>query len=77
MGDPPKVTPHDTPHDGDKLLKFCSVPRSRPEMMEFMGVTNRKYFRERYIKPLLESGLLRMTLPDKPKSKKQQYVAEK
>ena len=70
-------TPHDIPHDGDKLLKYCSVPRSRPEMMEFMGVTNRKYFRERYIKPLLESGQLCMTLPDKPKSKKQQYVAKK
>lgn len=69
-------TPHDIPHDGDKLLKYCSVPRSRPEMMEFMGVTNRKYFRERYIKPLLESGQLCMTLPDKPKSKKQQYVAK-
>ena len=43
-------------------------------MMDFMGLVNRKHFGEHYLKPLLESGQLLMTLPDKPQSKNQKYV---
>ncbi len=66
-------------HDGDhdqrqQLVEFCAVPRSRAEMMEFVGLTARRSFNEHYLKPLLESGQLVMTIPDKPKSKNQKYV---
>ena len=75
------VTTHDTTHDRvqdttqeDKLLAFCDVERSRQEMMNFLGLINRRHFGERYMKPLLQSGRLRMTLPDKPQSKNQKYI---
>ena len=68
------VTTHDTTHDENKLLEFCSEPKTRQEMMDFMGLANRKHFGEHYLKPLLENGKLLMTIPDKPKSKNQKYV---
>ena len=78
------VTTHDTTHDGeqeatqeDKLIVFCEVERSRQEMMDFLGLVNRRHFGEKYMKPLLQSGRLRMTLPDKPQSKNQKYVSTK
>ena len=67
-------TTHDAIHDENKLLEYCSEPRSRKEMMDFMGLVNRKHFWEHYLKPLLESGQLLMTIPDKPQSKNQKYV---
>jgi ATP-dependent DNA helicase RecG len=56
------------------LLEFCTVPRTREEMQRYYGIATREYFRKNVLKPLLESGRLRMTIPDKPNSKNQQYV---
>ena len=42
--------------------------------MSFMALENREHFRKTYLKPLLESGQLKMTIPDKPKSKNQKYI---
>ena len=68
------ATTHDATHDKKSLLDFCTVPRSRKEMMEYMGLSNRRYFWEHYLKPMLEDGSIRMTIPDKPRSKNQKYV---
>ena len=67
---------HDTTHDKKNLLDFCTVPRSRKEMMEYMCLSNRRYFWEHYLKPMLEDGSIRMTIPDKPRSKNQKYVTK-
>jgi ATP-dependent DNA helicase RecG len=56
------------------LVKFCTVPKSRDEMQEFIGFTNREYFRKKYLKPLLSAGRIKMTIPDKPNSNLQKYV---
>jgi ATP-dependent DNA helicase RecG len=57
-----------------KLLDFCVAPKTREEMQQFMGMSDRGYFREKILKPLLESGKLKMTIPDKPNSRNQKYV---
>ena len=43
-------------------------------MMNHIEYASRRHFGELYIKPLLESGRIKMTIPDKPKSKNQKYV---
>jgi len=45
-------------------------------MLNF-GYLDRKNFKKIYIKPLIESGELNMTIPDKPTSKNQKYVTSK
>lgn len=65
---------HDNIHDENKLLEFCATPKTRREMMSFLGLANRSSFVKHYLKPLLESGKLVMTIPDKPRSKNQKYV---
>jgi len=67
-------TTQDTTHDQERLIEFCSAPKSRQEMMAFMGLVNRKHFAVHYLKPLLASGKLMMTIPEKPSSKNQKYV---
>ena len=58
----------------DALIEFCSVPRTREEMQEYLNVSNRGYFRASILKPLLDSGKLEMTIPDKPNSRNQKYI---
>ena len=72
-----KDTPHDTPHDMtevQKLLNYCTIPRSRQEIMDYMHLADRMHFYRHYLAPLLASGKIAMTIPDKPKSKLQKYV---
>ncbi len=57
----------------EMLLDFCRQPRSREEITRFLGVGTQFYVIAKYVKPLLESGRLKMTLPEKPKSKNQRY----
>jgi Fic family protein len=56
------------------ILAFCEEPRTRDEIQRYIGITNRGYFRTKILKPLLESGKLKMTIPDKPNSRNQKYV---
>ena len=67
---------HDAMHDErlNELVDACAEPKRREEMMEYLGLVNRDHFRKAYLKPLLESGRIKMTIPDKPKSKNQKYV---
>jgi len=58
------------------ILDFCTVPRSRAELVAFTG-KSRTYTMSNLIKPLLTSGKLKMTLPEKPKSSKQRFVKAK
>ena len=56
-----------------ELIEFCGMPRSKQEMMNYIGLTDSKNFRERYLVPLLEARKIEMTIPDKPNSKNQKY----
>ena len=72
MQDTTQVTTQDK-RESD-LIEFCVVPRTRDEMQEYIGITNREHFRKMILKPLLNSGQLKMTLPDKPNSRNQRYI---
>jgi ATP-dependent DNA helicase RecG len=56
-----------------ELLEYCSTPRTRAEITEFTGFS-RTHTMNGIIQPLVDADLLRMTLPEKPKSSKQMYV---
>lgn len=61
----------------EKLVSYCSVPRSMPEILNYMGFSNRTKFRNKYIKPLMDEGRLQMTDPEHPRSSIQKYKATK
>jgi hypothetical protein len=46
---------------------------SRDELMVKLSLKDREHFRKEYLLPALESGLIEMTIPDKPRSSKQKY----
>ena len=58
----------------EQILSFCSLPRSKKEIAEFCGYRDLRNFTLHYINPLLETGQLVMTIPEKPKSRNQRYV---
>ena len=57
----------------DSLVEFCSTPRTRSELVAFAG-KSKNYVMSQIVGPLVESGKLKMTIPDKPKSRNQKYV---
>lgn len=61
----------------NQILAFCAAPRSKAEIAEHCGYKNTKGFTKRYLRPLLDQGQLQMTIPDKPRSQHQKYVAIK
>jgi ATP-dependent DNA helicase RecG len=56
-----------------KLLTNFEGPHSITELMEWVGRRNRTKFREEILNQLLETRLVEMTIPDKPRSSKQKY----
>lgn len=73
-------TTQDTIQDTTKnkmldVISYCSEARTREEIQAHIGIANRSHFRKAYLKPLLENGQLKMTIPDKPNSKNQKYIA--
>lgn len=61
----------------EKIVNYCSQPRSKKEITEYCGYKDSKSFGARYIQPLLVAGRLSMTIPDKPNSHLQKYIAIK
>jgi len=55
------------------LLYRMTGNYAAPELMAFVGRSNRTKFREQVLAPLLALGLIEMTTPDKPNSSKQRY----
>ena len=47
------------------------------EMMKILGLSHRPTFRENYLHPALEQGLIEMTVPEKPNSRNQKYRCKK
>lgn len=69
-----EVRPQPRPEDAD-LLAFCRTPRTRREIADYLGIQASFYLMKKYIQPLVDAGLLKLTLPETPKSKNQRYYA--
>jgi ATP-dependent DNA helicase RecG len=55
------------------VLEFCENAKSSVEIMNMLELKDKKYFRTVIVKPLIEKGLLELTIPDKATSSKQRY----
>ena len=72
------MTTSDDAGDDDKLqaiITFCDEPRSRAEIQEHLGIKSERYIKEKLLAELLKDGRLTRTIPDKPRSVKQKYIA--
>ena len=86
----PEVTPEVKAHEalgaggaGTKLalsrhqvaiLHKCSEDSMLVDIMAITGRSDRTKFRHQVLNPLLEAGLIEMTIPDKPRSSKQKCL---
>ncbi len=56
-----------------RILSLCKSPSTLARIGEVLMMHSRVYIKRKYINPLIESGLLEMTIPDKPTSSQQKY----
>ena len=56
----------------EAVIDFCSKPRSRDEIVSFVG-KSKNYVSSKIIIPLTKKGALKLTIPEKPKSSAQKY----
>jgi predicted HTH transcriptional regulator len=61
--------------DQVSILEIAREPRSLGELMAVVGWRHKTKFRLKFLRPLLDAGLMAMTEPDKPRSSRQRYVA--
>ena len=56
------------------MLQHClTQSRTKQELLASIGLSNAYLNYKRHIVPLLEQGLIAMTLPEKPQSRLQRY----
>ena len=56
-----------------EILRKCREDSPLVDLMAIAGRSDRTKFRHQVLNPLLEEGLIEMTIPDKPRSSKQRY----
>jgi predicted HTH transcriptional regulator len=56
-----------------EILEKCQEERALLELMAVVGRSDRTKFRHQVLNPLIDAGLIEMTIPDKPRSPKQRY----
>lgn len=66
--EPPQVTPQ-----VERLLEVVNGEMSRREMLDALGLRDRKWLRQGYLGPALQAGLIEMTRPEAPRAKNQRY----
>ena len=58
-------------------MEFCVEPKYLSEIMQFLGLRDRKNVMDVYISPMIVADVLEMTEPDNPTSRNQMYVTAK
>ena len=57
-----------------KILRACAQgPKTKAELLKAAGLANAYLNYKRHILPLVQSGILEMTIPEKPNSRLQKY----
>ena len=56
-----------------QLIKAIENEHSSTDLMALVEIKHRPTFLYNYLQPAIESGLVELTIPDKPKSSKQKY----
>ena len=57
----------------ERLIRGLNQEMSRQQIQDALVLKHEDHFRNSYLKPALASGLVEMTLPDKPNSSNQRY----
>ncbi len=60
----------------EQILELCKTEKSLKEIAEHFGYKDVYKFKNNYINELLNEHKLEMTIPDKPKSRNQKYIAK-
>lgn len=72
-------TKTETPLINDYVKKLLDVMEfdvsyTTAEILDKLNLKSRETFRKNYLNPALETGLIQMTVPDKPTSRNQRYI---
>ena len=72
-----QAIPQDSSQDeiSKLIIDFCKEPRTKKEIADQCRLTDLKHLTSKYLKPMLEQHYLRLTIPEKPKSPNQKYIA--
>lgn len=62
--------------EAGNLILFCKTPRTRKEISEYLGLSSTTYAIQVYVMPLVEKGVIKMSIPDRPGSSKQLFYSE-
>lgn len=62
-------------HNRDSLLDFCKTPRTRNEIARFLNLKSVTYAMKKHVLPLVETGEILLSIPEKPGSIHQRYVS--
>ncbi len=74
-------TDQDSDQVTDQVKKLIEMlrhgPRSASELMSKLKLSHKPTFRQNYLRPALDAGIIEMTRPDKPQAKNQKYQLKK
>ena len=56
-----------------QVMNACRAPQKASGIQSLLGIKHRETFLNNYLKPLLASGWIERTIPDKPNSRLQKY----
>mgnify|MGYP000410507727 CR=1 FL=1 len=60
-----------------RILLYCIEPKTKREICGHFGYSSQTFFTKKYLRQLLDDGLLKMTIPEKPNSRNQKYQTVK
>lgn len=58
------------------IIGFCRTPRTRKEIAEYIGLNSVTYAIKKYVQPLIDSGHIKLTVPEAPSSPNQKYYSQ-